>query len=453
MSPMTGAPFIAAAIADDGDSDGGGPGGGGPGGGGPGGGPGGSDGGPTYGSSAGAGGGGKKCKCKFLVFNCSCKSASRPQKRTAKAQGGPGSAAEARAREIIIAGLTSEQSVELNQRGFQTVAQTESALLQTTISRVRIPAALSERRALSQIQAVAPGVIAARNDLYARNRLASYRPSGEPCGRKCQHFELTAWNASAGRCSANVRIGVIDTGVDVDHPSLAGAGIETRVTRSSDRKAANTEHGTGVVSLLVGRDGSSVVGLASAAKLLAADAFHVSGSDAAADAFDLVASLDWLAAEKVNIINLSLSGPDNPVLRKAVEATAARGIVLVAAAGLPDARSTQGYPARYEPVIAVSAVDGRMRPSRLSARGEHVDFAAPGVGLLVATAGGKLRKVDGTSFAAPFVTAAFANAIGARRAVADVTGLLQVTAIDLGEPGHDPVYGWGVVQFGALPSC
>lgn len=104
-------------------------------------------------------------------------------------------------------------------------------------------------------------------------------------------------------------------------------------------------------------------------------------------------------------------------------------------------------------MIAVAAVDGRLRPSRLSTRGAHIQFAAPGVGLVVAANGGKLRQVDGTSFAAPFLTSAYAIALGGRKGPAEATQLLSVSAKDLGAPGRDGVYGWGVIQYSGLPRC
>ena len=80
--------------------------------------------------------------------------------------------------------------------------------------------------------------------------------------------------------------------------------------RSADRAASDTEHGTAVASLLVGQGDGLVAGLAPKAQLFAADAFYGSGPSSAADAFDLIAALDWMAEENVNLVNMSLSGPN-----------------------------------------------------------------------------------------------------------------------------------------------
>lgn len=282
-------------------------------------------------------------------------------------------------------------------------------------------------------------------------KVRSYRAAGESCGDRCPHFDTTAWRRDYGTCSAKATVGVIDTAVDLTHPALNSARIEIKVTRSSDRPASDPEHGTGVVSLLAGNDDATVLGLARSARILAVDAFHRNGTGNNADVFDLIASLDWLSEQGAETINLSMSGPDNELLSKAIEKSISRGIALIAAAGVPD--SGAGFPGRYPGVVAVSAIDNRMRPSRLSARGGHIAFAAPGTGLVVAAARGRLLQVDGTSFATPFVAAAYAMARSQGKTTDEVTSLLASSAKDLGAPGRDPIFGWGVVQFVKLSGC
>lgn len=81
---------------------------------------------------------------------------------------------------------------------------------------------------------------------------------------------------------------------------------------------------------------------------------------------------------------------------------------------------------------------------------ENVAFAAPGAGLTVAYGKDGLRNVDGTSFASPFVAAAYAMSTGEST---EVTRLLADGAQDLGALGRDPVYGWGLLQYSAVPGC
>lgn len=447
--------LVGPAWADDGDGDGGGSGGEGGGGSGAGGGGGGGGDIWTPGSSSRRGG---KCRCQSFLFlkscNCSGSTARRRsrERAVAAAPSAPRTSESRRSREIIVSGLSPQQIATLESQGYQVRGQFQSALVGRSVVRLAVPGATTERQALARVRTLAPDALAAPNDLYRRSRFASYRAAGGACGARCEAFTLTAWKPDAGRCAAGISIGVIDTGVDVDHPSLVGARIAVETTRSPDRPKSDTDHGTGVVSLLAGAPGSDVVGLAHGASVFAADAFHGTSDGSSADAFDVVRSLDWLASANVRLLNMSLTGPDNPVLKSAVEATLTKGVVVVAAAGRPDEGNKLGFPARYDGVVAVAAVDARMRPSRLSARGRHIAFAAPGVGLVVAGSKGTLRKVDGTSFAAPFVTAAFAQGL-ARNAPPRIEELLAKTARDLGAPGRDDTYGWGVIQFDGLPSC
>lgn len=354
--------------------------------------------------------------------------------------------------ELVVAGLNDAQIRELERLGFRTNGRRPSSALNQSISRLQSPRGRSVAQALRIVRHVAPQAAAARNDLFRRHALSSYRPSGEPCGAQCEMFVLTAWRPAIGQCSEKLTIGVVDTGVDVAHPSIGGANIAVKNFRRSDRRPSDRLHGTGVVSLLVGQPGTNVVGLLPNAKVLAADAFHRVGAADAADAFDLIAALDWLAEQGADVINLSLSGPPNPIIENALKDIQRRGISIVAAAGKPESQ-TSGYPARYRDVIAVSAVDARMRVSRQSIRGEHVAFAAPGVGVTVAGRSGAVAEVTGTSFAAPFVAAA----MGLQRAMGDTheqaSEKLKSAAKDLGAPGRDPIYGWGLVQFPGAPQC
>jgi hypothetical protein len=306
--------------------------------------------------------------------------------------------------------------------------------------------------ALQLVRRLAPGARAARNDLFRRFAFSRYRPAGDLCGERCEYFALTAWQPALMSCAIAPRIGVIDTRVDTSHPSLVGADLKTTTVRRQDRPPSDAAHGTGVVSLLVGQPGTPVVGVVPRAPVLAVDAFHRAGNGDAADVFDLVAALDWLVEQRASVINLSFSGPANPVMAEAVARLTAGGVSVVAAAGRPDG-SGSGYPARYDGVLAVSAVDVRMRPSRLSSRGAHIDFAAPGVGLIVASSRGGQRSVDGTSFAAPFVAAALAMSLGGSESPADAAARLRTRAKDLGAPGRDSIFGWGLVQYDRPPNC
>ena len=141
-----------------------------------------------------------------------------------------------------------------------------------------------------------------------------------------------------------------------------------------------------------------------------------------------------------------MTGPANGLLEKAVEVAIEKRIPIVAAAGNQGPGAGPTYPAAYNGVIAVTAVDARMRLYQNANRGQFVTIAAPGVGVWTPSRdGGKYS--NGTSFAAPFVTAVVASlGHGRDLAIEDLRKELAARTRDLGAPGRDPLYGWGLVD-------
>jgi subtilisin family serine protease len=169
---------------------------------------------------------------------------------------------------------------------------------------------------------------------------------------------------------------------------------------------------------------------------------------AVAEVLALVGGLNWLVEQDVPVINLSLAGDPNALVAFALRRAAARRIVVVAAAGNGGPEAAPAFPASEPAVIGVTALDSRSQPSAAANRGDDVDFAAPGVRIWTPGVDPDGSYVTGTSFAAPYVTAAI-GALIARAGAADparVTTMLAATAIDLGAPGKDPVFGWGLIQ-------
>jgi subtilisin family serine protease len=231
------------------------------------------------------------------------------------------------------------------------------------------------------------------------------------------------------------RAGLIDGGVDGNHEALFGY----RVNRfGCDGRTVPSVHGTAVAALLVA--GNSI------GELFAADVYceePTGGSiDAVADAFG------WMARERVGVINVSLVGPRNALLERVVKALVARGHLIVAAVGNDGPAAPPLYPAAFDGVVGVTAVDSDHRVLIEACRGKHVDFAALGVGrsAAVGTANG-YGDVRGTSFAAPIVTALLSSLSTPDPEVRQQL-LDQMTgnASDLGKPGRDNIYGLGEVS-------
>jgi len=359
--------------------------------------------------------------------------------------GGAGMPLEFERDEIVASGLRPEQVEQLRARGFTPVQQRRLEALGLDEVRFRIPRAYSVASAGQLVRDLSPMAVVDANHLY--------RPAAAPCeGRACKARQVVAWTPGGEPCGVETTVGLIDTAVATDHPALRGARVETLVARSPDRKAAKPAHGTAVASVLVGRSAAEVVGLLPSSRVVAVDAFHAGSGGDRMDAFDLLAALDQLLARRVRVINLSFAGPANALLEQAVRTAEQRGTVLVAAVGNEGPKAPPQYPAAYPPVIAVTAVDDSLRVYRRAVQGGHVELGAPGVDIPVANADGWLSRntttQSGTSIAAPFVTAAAARLLAAepRLAPAEIRRRLTTVARDLGTPGHDGVFGHGLLQ-------
>jgi hypothetical protein len=321
------------------------------------------------------------------------------------------------ANEITALGVDAPARARLLADGYTVLEEAPAEFLPGSLLRLRPPRGVTAAAARDRARALAP---AARIDLTHLYRPGAAGP-GLPEARR----------AAAG-CAAQT-VGVVDTGIDPSHPALAGRTIEQVTRRAEGRPAANKAHGTAVVALLAQALGE--------VPILVVDAFHRRPDGDAADAFDIAAALGLLAARGISVVNLSFAGPANEVLALATERAASRGMLMTAAAGNDGPRSPPRYPAAYPWVVAVTAVDAQRRPFVRAGRGAHLAFAAPGVGL----PGTGRGTLSGTSYAVPFVTAAFAHAM-AERDRDESLALLSRTALDLGVPGRDPVFGWGLIR-------
>ncbi len=261
--------------------------------------------------------------------------------------------------------------------------------------------------------------------------------------------EMVGWRSDNAVCASALRVGLIDTPVDVNHPALRGAPIRVKSVIPSGVPPAKADHGTAIAALLSGRPATVYGGLLPDSELIAVNVFRErDGGKVDTTSEWVIYALDTLVREDVVAINLSLGGPPNAVLDAATRAVADRRVFLVAAAGNDGATAAPVYPAAYPQVLAVTAIDagGAVYPRANS--GEYVDFAAPGVDVWSAAAGGSGRYYTGTSFAVPFVVGALVATRGHRGNVSlnDVYGELVSRVRDLGTPGRDPVFGWGLVR-------
>lgn len=247
-------------------------------------------------------------------------------------------------------------------------------------------------------------------------------------------------------CNNAVKVGMIDTAINANHPAFANSHIIARDFLDGKFDAPRA-HGTAVAGLLVGQ-GDVLQPLLPKAQLYVASVFYPRNHYAqGATMMDVVRALNWLVGEKVSAINMSLAGPNNQILRRVIIRVAQQGVAIVAAAGNEGPAAPPMYPAAYADVIAVTAVDREQHIYRWANRGDHIDFAALGVSVTTARSDGGFGRETGTSIATPMVFAFVACEL-AKQKNTPVNIVEQLTAkvIDLGVPGRDPVFGLGLLD-------
>ena len=199
---------------------------------------------------------------------------------------------------------------------------------------------------------------------------------------------------------ANVTVAVIDSGIDVRHPELANSIADSFDALGS--KEGPHVHGTGVAGAIVAH--ARLMGSAPAARILAIRAFGTAPNGAESTTFVVLKGLDYAAAHGAQIINMSFAGPKDPLIERGIAATAAKGIVMVAAAGNAGPKSPPLYPAANPNVIAVSATDAQDKLFAASNRGAYIAVAAPGVDIFLPAPDEKYQMTSGTSFSAAYVS-------------------------------------------------
>ena len=202
---------------------------------------------------------------------------------------------------------------------------------------------------------------------------------------------------STGR---DVRIAVVDSGVDEHHPDLAGQ-VALKENFVDGRGDAPEQHGTAVAGIIAARadNGIGIVGVAPNARLLALRACWQESSQATlCTSLSLALALHFAITHEAGIINLSLSGPPDRLLDRLLDVALARGITIVGAVdrGLPDG----GFPASHAGVVAVIDDTGELAlPGALVAPGRDVPTTLPGA---------RWNLVSGSSYAAAHVAGLFA---------------------------------------------
>lgn len=244
-----------------------------------------------------------------------------------------------------------------------------------------------------------------------------------------------------GITGKNIKVAVIDTGVDHMHDDLKG---RVRVFNTSGEDYRSTHgHGTGVAGIIgANNNDTGIIGIAPDCDIFAIKAMSESGGGNLNSIIDAVILAKKL---KVDIINMSLGTPNsNWELERAITSAVQNDIIVVCAAGNSGKENSVMYPAKYNNVFAVGAINKSGNASAFTSRGWEVDIAAPGEKILTTWKDNSYVKVSGTSFSAPVVSGVMALLLQA--GIKPTHDMLKETAIDIEEEGEDTKTGYGVID-------
>jgi hypothetical protein len=364
--------------------------------------------------------------------------------------------------EVLAVNVSPKALNEARRLGFTTDPTATHPRIGTAVTRLRPPHGMHILHAHRMLQRSLP------NDQIVLNRIYRiYRPANdngipkpgqveqvalpnekERCREdRCMARQLIGWKEALPTCSRGLRIGVIDTAIDLEHPAFPPGRVQIGTFIPQDRRPAANWHGTGVLALLAGNPRGGTPGLIPQASFYAANIFFTDeGGGHATDTVSLLNALEWMSAFDVKVVNMSFAGPKDEVVESAITRLANDGMIFVAAAGNEGPTAAPSYPAAYAPVIAVTAVGSDLSTYAYASRGDHIDVAAPGVDIWTAVPGSRQGYLSGTSFAVPYVTAVLASVYGQTQQHKKESLLASLTVKDLGPPGRDAIYGRGLLM-------
>jgi subtilisin family serine protease len=248
------------------------------------------------------------------------------------------------------------------------------------------------------------------------------------------------WSRQQGE---GVRVAVLDTGVQPDHPALRGAVKEHRNFTTDESPYDTNGHGTHVAGVIAAR--GPMTGIAPKVEIVSCKVLGNSGSGN----MDSVARAVLFAIEdRCSLVCMSLGAPvASERLRDACHKAWKAGVAVICAAG--NDGGPVCYPAAFPETVGVGAVDKTGALCEFSCRGSEVDVVAPGEDIASCWLNGGYATLSGTSMATPFVAGVFALA-GSKcqfgRLGHQKHAILQATCTDAGQPGKDEDYGWGLIN-------
>ncbi|WP_373322932.1 S8 family peptidase [Roseovarius pelagicus] len=307
-----------------------------------------------------------------------------------------------------------------------------------TVHRYRLPAGIGVQEAITQLEANAAVVNAQPNYLYFLQQDQSINKLPQ-FGNDRVHLS----DAHATTKGANIRIAIIDTAIDGTHPEFSNSNISSFDV--TDDGGNVDPHGTSIAGILAAD--AKLTGVTPEAEIISIAAFSKDASgNTVGNTWTVLEATNVALKQGVDILNMSFAGPADPLLEQAMNGAKKQNILPVAAAGNEGPEAATLFPAGYDAVIAVTALDSENKIYSRANIGEHVDLSAPGVGLLVLGNSSGFRTSSGTSMATAYVSGIAALILSANPGAdySILRSMLENSSTDLGEPGKDRVFGSGI---------
>ena len=314
---------------------------------------------------------------------------------------------------LLVIDARADQLEKARTAGFQIGEKGTIAELDLPYVRLDIPKGITLAKAEKLLAQLMPGASISADNLHFASGSVVAAP---------------AMTARSGSARTSTPVGVVD--------GAPGSALPVREIRGFAQGAPfPSNHGSAIVWLL-NHAGATTVRVA-----------DVYGTDkAGGNALAIAKAIGWLVGRGSKVINISLVGPKNALVAKAISQSQAKGVVIVAAVGNDGPAAPPAYPASYPGVVSVTGVDRQNRALIEAGRALHLDYAAPGADIFGRNAKGQRMKLRGTSFASALVSARLAfTEPGAWRSQ------LDAEAIDLGKKGADTQYGRGLLCAACRP--
>ncbi|MCC2113157.1 MAG: S8 family serine peptidase [Hyphomicrobiales bacterium] len=338
--------------------------------------------------------------------------------------------------ETIIAGIAATVRLEELQRH-------TSFLRGTQIVRYRIADGASPDDAIRRLERDPRVAFAQPNYAYELVQAAAAATTDGPQYAFSRLHLADAHRRATGR---NVRVAIIDSGIDTKHADFGTAAIEEfdALGEADDPATADRIHGTAIAGIIVAR--GTLQGTAPDAEIIGVRAFARRDNKVSGDSYSIARGVDFAGEHQARIINMSFAGPRDPLLERLIGDAIAKGLIVVAAVGNGGRDAEPAYPGAYAPVIAVTATGADDTLYANANRGAYVDLAAPGVDLLTLAPGNGYDISSGTSLASAHMSALIALLLERRPQLGPekAAALLNSIAVDLGDPGRDDAFGNGL---------